>query len=367
MVKFLDLARCNQVYRADLIEAATRVIDSGWYIKGQELEKFESEFADYSDSEYCVGVGTGLDALVLVFKAYVELGQLNLGDKVVVPANSFVASALAVSQAGLTPLLVEPDAETFNLSLDSLKAVEDDMVKAVLPVHLYGQCAVSSELVDYCKENQLLLVEDCAQSHGALSTEGKKAGSLGDAGVFSFYPGKNLGALGDGGAVVTSDKTLADTVRKLGNYGMEKKYQHEMLGGNSRLDEIQAAFLSVKLKNLDGENQARRNIAKRYLDGITNPVISLPKVANWEGHVWHLFVVRVTDREAFGRYLEQNLVGYGIHYPKSIHKQQCYQELIEFESALCDRLDATVVSLPMDPSMSDEEIQKVIEVCNHYG
>lgn len=366
MVKFLDLGRCNGRYREELIEAITRVIDSGWYINGRELEKFESEFAEYCGSNYCIGVGTGLDALVLIFKAYIELGYLELGDEVAIPANSFVASALAVTQAGLKPILVEPDKVTFNLSLESLKMLSCKNIKAVLPVHLYGQCAVSQDLVNYCDVNNIIIVEDCAQSHGAKNDVGKRTGAIGQAAGFSFYPGKNLGALGDGGAVTTNDIELANMIRKLGNYGMEKKYQHDILGGNSRLDEIQAAMLSVKLKNLDSEIESRRKIAKYYLENITNSRIILPTVEHWSSHVWHLFVVRVSERQKFCQHLEGGNIGFGIHYPKSIHKQRCYRGLIEFDSEVCDELDRSLISLPMDPSMALDEISQVVEVCNQY-
>lgn len=366
MIKFLDLQRCNAKYRDQFISAAARVIDSGWYVGGQELGVFESDFANFCGLRHCIGVGNGLDALTLILKGYIELGVLKVGDRVLVPSNSFIASALAISQARLKPVFVEPDRNTFNICLKSVETKFTKKIKAIMPVHLYGQQAITSDCYDFCIANNLLVIEDCAQAHGAENTSGVKVGGIGHAGAFSFYPGKNLGALGDAGAITTNDDELANVIRQLRNYGSKIKYEHNFKGVNSRLDEMQAAFLSIKLTMLSDDIGLRRGIAKRYIKEIENKKITLPYVADWNGHVWHLFVVQVDNRDRFLRFMLQQGVECGIHYPKSIHKQEAYIEKTSFQSSICDWLDDHIVSLPVDPSMTANEITTVISACNGY-
>nr|AJG35827.1 FdtB [Escherichia coli O5] len=288
MIDFLNLQKSNARYNNELIEAAVRVIESGWYISGSELNAFENNFAKYCKVKHAIGVANGLDALTLTLKAWQELGKLKRNDEVLVPANTYIASILAISEAGLKPVLVEPNEFSYNLSVDNIRAKITANTRVILPVHLYGLISPMDEIMNFARENNLLVLEDSAQSHGA-SINGKKAGSWGDAAGFSFYPGKNLGALGDAGAVTTNDTDLADTVRYLRNYGSKIKYKHEFKGVNSRLDEIQAAFLNVKLNYLDDDIRIRRNIANRYLNEIKNELIVLPTISSEENHVWHLF------------------------------------------------------------------------------
>ncbi|EET4012267.1 DegT/DnrJ/EryC1/StrS family aminotransferase, partial [Escherichia coli] len=292
MIDFLNLQKSNARYNNELIEAAVRVIESGWYISGSELNAFENNFAKYCKVKHAIGVANGLDALTLTLKAWQELGKLKRNDEVLVPANTYIASILAISEAGLKPVLVEPNEFSYNLSVDNIRAKITANTRVILPVHLYGLISPMDEIMNFARENNLLVLEDSAQSHGA-SINGKKAGSWGDAAGFSFYPGKNLGALGDAGAVTTNDTDLADTVRYLRNYGSKIKYKHEFKGVNSRLDEIQAAFLNVKLNYLDDDIRIRRNIANRYLNEIKNELIVLPTISSEENHVWHLFVIRI--------------------------------------------------------------------------
>src|SRR5690554_3979049 len=320
MISFLDLKAVNAQHRSELIEACSRVIDSGWYIMGQELKAFEQEFASYCGAKYAIGVANGLDALTLVFRAWKELGRLKEDDEVIVPANTYIASILAITENRLKPILVEPDEHTFNLSPENVRAAITPKTKAILPVHLYGLISPMPELRQIATEHNLLILEDCAQAHGA-SIDGVKAGNWGDAAGFSFYPGKNLGALGDGGAITTNDNELAEILFALRNYGSHEKYKNLYQGVNSRLDEIQAALLRVKLKYLDEQTSARRSIAKRYLAGITNEKIHLPTVENLDQHVFHLFVIKTPNREKLFDYLKRKNIQTLIHYPIPPHKQ----------------------------------------------
>ncbi|EKR5180218.1 DegT/DnrJ/EryC1/StrS family aminotransferase, partial [Escherichia coli] len=313
MIDFLNLQKSNARYNNELIEAAVRVIESGWYISGSELNAFENNFAKYCKVKHAIGVANGLDALTLTLKAWQELGKLKRNDEVLVPANTYIASILAISEAGLKPVLVEPNEFSYNLSVDNIRAKITANTRVILPVHLYGLISPMDEIMNFARENNLLVLEDSAQSHGA-SINGKKAGSWGDAAGFSFYPGKNLGALGDAGAVTTNDTDLADTVRYLRNYGSKIKYKHEFKGVNSRLDEIQAAFLNVKLNYLDDDIRIRRNIANRYLNEIKNELIVLPTISSEENHVWHLFVIRIKDRDSLQHYLTKHNIQTVIHY-----------------------------------------------------
>lgn len=369
MIPFLDLKMINQQYRAELIEACTRVLDSGWYIGGQELEKFEQHFAQYCGTEFAIGVANGLDALILILRAWKELGKLQDGDEVIVPANTYIASILAITANNLSPVLVEPDEQSLNISPAAIQAAITAKTKVILPVHLYGQLADMPSIMQIAQQYNLLVLEDSAQAHGG-QIDGKKAGNWGDASGFSFYPGKNLGALGDAGAITTNDAELAQTLKALRNYGSHEKYKNLFSGVNSRLDEIQAAMLDVKLKYLDQEMEKRRQIASLYLNQIQNPYIVLPLIqvdasANLQ-HVWHLFVIQSEYREELQNYLKDNGVQTLIHYPIPPHKQQAYQEWNDLSFPITERIHAQVLSLPMGPTQTEEETLKVIELCNAF-
>ena len=366
-IPFLELQKITALYREELLAAATRVLDSGWYIHGKEHEAFEREFASFCGAGEGIGVANGLDALILTLRAYKELGRLHEGDEVIVPANTFVASVLAVTENRLTPLLVEPDARSFNLDPTRLEASLTPRTKAIMAVHLYGQLADMPAICAFARRHNLLVIEDAAQAHGA-TVDGRKAGTWGDAAGFSFYPGKNLGALGDGGAVVTSDVALAKTLRALRNYGSHVKYHNLYQGPNSRLDEIQAAFLRVRLRYLDGENARRRAVSVRYRAEIKNPKVTLPAVvASETGHVWHLFVVRAPDRDSFVKHLAEQGVQTVIHYPISPHKQQCYPQLHHFSLPITEAIHREVVSLPISPVMTEAHVSAVISAVNSWN
>lgn len=366
MIPFLDLKAINAQYSEELKEAVAKVIDSGWYIQGQEVEAFESEFANYCGTRCCVGVANGLDALTLTLRAWKEQGKLQEGDEVIVPANTYIASILAITENRLKPILVEPDEATFNLCPEKTAAAITPDTKAILAVHLYGQIAPMKEIMALAKAHNLLVLEDAAQAHGA-SIEGKKAGSWGDAAGFSFYPGKNLGALGDGGAVTTDDADLAKTIRALGNYGSHKKYENRYQGVNSRLDEIQAAMLRVKLRHLDEEIEHRRKVAEHYLANIDNPVIQLPAAGERESHVWHLFVVRTDKRDELQQHLSENHVQTLIHYPLPPHKQQAYVEWTSLGFPITESIHRSVLSLPMGPTLSVSGFETVSSSCNAWA
>lgn len=369
MIPFLDLKAINAQYRDKLLAACTQVIDSGWYISGKEVEDFERKFADYCGTQYAIGVANGLDALILTLRAWKELGRLNEGDEVIVPSNTYIASILAISQNNLKPVLVEPDIHTFNIDAKKIEAAITTKTKAILPVHLYGQLAAMPEIMVIAKKYNLLVLEDSAQAHGA-EIDGKKAGSWGDASGFSFYPGKNLGALGDAGAITTNDAELAHMLKAIRNYGSHEKYKNLVPGVNSRLDEIQAAILNVKLKFLDQENQYRRHIADLYLKEIQNPVIELPLTnINAETdtqHVWHLFVIRTQHREQLQKHLAEHGVQTLIHYPIPPHKQQAYQEWNNFSLPISEQIHAEVLSLPIGPTLSIDEAKQVVQLCNGF-
>ncbi|XKM13826.1 DegT/DnrJ/EryC1/StrS family aminotransferase [Orbaceae bacterium ac157xtp] len=368
MINFLDLKTVNEQYKAELIEAATRVISSGWYIMGNELTSFEENFANYCGTKYCIGVANGLDALILTLRAWKELGKLHEGDEVIVQANTYIASILAITENGLVPIVVEPDEKTFNLSPKKVEAVITEKTKAILPVHLYGQISPMPELRKIADKYNLLILEDCAQAHGA-KIDNVKVGNWGDAAGFSFYPGKNLGALGDAGAITTNNSELAETLKALRNYGSHKKYENLYKGVNSRLDEIQAAFLNIKLKYLDKENTRRKEIAQQYIKGINNPLITLPYVESDKGsHVWHLFVIKCATRNKLQNYLTQKGIQTLIHYPIPPHLQQAYQEwnAKEGDYPITEMIHQQVLSLPMGSTMTDENVSKVISIINSY-
>jgi dTDP-4-amino-4,6-dideoxygalactose transaminase len=365
MIKFLDLKAINELYYDQLLEASKRVLQSGWYILGKEVEEFEREFAKFCQTEDAIGVASGLDALILIIRAYKEMGIFKDGDEIIVPANTYIASILAISENNLTPVLVEPDIDSYNINPQKIEEKIGSKTVAILAVHLYGQSADMSKIEKVAKKHNLKVIEDAAQAHGAKH-EGKRVGSLGDACGFSFYPGKNLGALGDGGAVTTNDKYLATTIRAIRNYGSHKKYENRYRGLNSRLDEMQAALLLVKLKHLDSSNQKRAEVAQNYLEGIKNPKITLPKISPNNTHVWHLFVIRVKNRDEFQNYLRQNGIQSMIHYPIPPHKQEAYRELKDLSLPITESIHDEVISLPMHECLSKEDIQKVIEVVNRF-
>lgn len=363
MISFLDLKAINAQYRNELIEACTRVIDSGWYIGGSELEHFENNFAEYCGTKYAIGVANGLDALILTLRAWIEMGKLKEGDEVIVPSNTYIASILAITANDLVPILVEPDINTYNICPKSIEAAITDRTKVILPVHLYGQLADMPAIMEIAVRHDLLVLEDSAQAHGA-SINGRRAGSWGDASAFSFYPGKNLGALGDAGAVTTNDDELAKMVRALGNYGSYKKYENTFQGVNSRLDEIQAAMLSVKLSHLDNEIAHRRKIAKAYCQGIDNPQIIVPTTPSESAHVWHVFVVRCEQRDNLQKYLADNGVQTLIHYPIPPHKQQAYKEWNALSYPISELIHQQVLSLPIGPLTTLEEVRTVVGILN---
>lgn len=365
MINFLDLQKINNQYQKELKEACVRVIDSGWYIMGNELESFECEFAEYCGVKHAIGVANGLDALILVIRAWKELGKLKAGDEVIVPANTYIASVLAITENDLTPVFVEPNPITYNLCPENVLAAITDKTKAILPVHLYGLISPMPELMEIAKEHALLVLEDCAQAHGA-NIDGKKVGNWGDAAGFSFYPGKNLGALGDAGAITTNNDDLAQTVKALRNYGSHKKYENLYQGINSRLDEIQAAMLRVKLGYLDHETTRRREIANCYRSGITNPLIQLPEWNNDDNHVFHLFVIQTPKRDELQQYLTENGVQTVIHYPIPPHKQPAYAKWNQQSLPVTEKIHQQVLSLPIDPTMIDDDILRVIHVINMY-
>lgn len=365
MIKFLDLQKINAQYEHELKEAANRMIDSGWYLMGKELETFEQNYAEFCGAKYALGVANGLDALRLIFKAYIELGVMKKGDEVIVPANTYIASVLAISDNELVPVFVEPNNNTYNLDSSKLEAAITSKTKAILTVHLYGQNSIDEQMLAICKKHNLKLIEDSAQSHGATWNE-KVMGSIGDAAGHSFYPGKNLGALGDAGAVTTNDETLAKTIEALRNYGSHKKYENIYQGLNSRLDEIQAAFLNVKLKYIQKDILERRRVAKFYLENIKNPAIILPEVLNDEAHVWHLFVIRTSKRDELQKYMNDNGIQTLIHYPIPPHKQEAYAEFNHLKFPITEIIHEEVLSLPISGVMTTEEIEMVVKTLNNY-
>jgi len=366
MIPFLDLKAINDRDRGAMLAAMQDVLDSGWYIRGEKVSTFEKEFSSYCGTEQCVGVANGLDALILILEAYKIMGLMVEGDEVIVPSNTYIASILAISKAGLVPVLVEPHPYTYNLDAHKAEAAISEKTKAIMHVHLYGQMSLIKEMRELCDSKGLKLIEDAAQAHGAVF-HGRKAGAWGDAAGFSFYPGKNLGALGDGGAVCGSDHELMKTVKSLANYGSDKKYLNLYKGFNSRLDELQAAILSVKLKRLDADNTLRRKIATAYNSMIQHPEVTLPLHPEEAGsHVWHIYPVLVKRREDFMRYLEEHGVQTLIHYPVPPHKQQAYAEWASRAFPISEHIHATEVSLPISPTMTDSDVKQVIEKVNAF-
>ncbi len=364
-VPFYDLRELNSPYKEELVNATARVIESGWFILGKEVTEFERNYAAYCGAKHCIGVGNGLDALRLVLQAWKELGLLSEGDEILVPANTYIASFLAISDCGLNIVPVEPRADTLNICPDAARSAITTRTRAILAVHLYGQCAPMDELNSLAREHNLKVLEDAAQAQGAKYNT-RCAGALGDAAGFSFYPGKNLGALGDAGAITTNDDTLADTIRALRNYGSTEKYRHVMKGCNSRLDEMQAALLQVKLKYLDGESDKRRWIADHYFAGIGNPAITLPTIMAGNTPVWHQFIIRCTDRDALQQYLLEAGIQTGIHYPIPPHKQQAYKELESLSLPVTEQIHREVLSLPISPALTEDQVILVINTINEF-
>lgn len=362
-IPFVSFKPMEKELDKELREAFERVYTNSWYIEGREDEHFEKAFAEFCNTSYCVGVGNGLDSLMLSLKA-LGIGQ---GDEVIVPSNTYIATALAVTYVGATPVFVEPILETYNIDPDRIEEKITDRTKAIMPVHLYGQPADMDPIMEIAKKHGLYVVEDCAQAHGARY-KGKVIGSFGDAAGFSFYPGKNLGALGDGGAAVTNSKELAERIRALGNYGSDYKYHHIYQGNNSRLDELQAAFLSAKLPELNRMNARRREIAQQYMDGITNPAITLPVIIDDVEPVWHIFAIRCAGRDRLAQYLADKGIGTNKHYPIPMHLQKCYEDLGIPEGSLpiAEEISRTQLSIPMYYGMTDEEVQYVIDAINEY-
>ena len=361
MIKFLDLQKINNRYRREFDERIGKVLDRGWYILGEEDKNFEKNFAEYIGVKHCIGVANGLDALNLIIKAY----GFKEGDEIIVPANTYIASILAISQNGCTPVLVEPDINTYNINPDLIEAKITEKTRAIMVVHLYGQAVQMKKVWEIARKYDLKIIEDSAQGHGAVY-EGKKTGALGDASGFSFYPGKNLGCLGDGGGITTNDDELASRIRAIANYGSDRKYHHILKGVNSRLDEIQAAILDVKLKTLDDDNARRREISKFYRENIKNEKLILPKTYDEKAHVWHVFAVRTQNRNELQKYLEKNEIQTLIHYPTPPHRQDAYIEWKDEKYPISEEIHSTILSIPISPVMTDYEVEKVVEVLNEY-
>ncbi|AYF43042.1 aminotransferase [Halobacteriovorax sp. BALOs_7] len=365
MIPFLDIKKQNLKYKDELIKAFNGVLESGYFINGDQVKEFEESFSKITETRYCVGTSNGLDSLVLCILAWKEIGFLKSGDEVIVPANTFIATILAISSCGLKPILIEPCSKTFNITAKEIRKHISQRTKLVIVVHLYGQMANMSEISELTKNSSILLLEDSAQAHLATHRS-KPAGSWGDAAAFSFYPGKNLGALGDAGAITTNNKKLYEVIKALSNYGSEKKYEHIYKGRNNRLDEIQAAFLNVKLRYLNDETITRQNIAKRYSTEITNPLITLPHIAQYNIHVWHLYVIKTNHREELIEHLRRNNVNTLIHYPIPIHKQKAYKEISNLHLPITESLHNKVLSIPIDPNLTVKDIDQIIESINSF-
>jgi dTDP-4-amino-4,6-dideoxygalactose transaminase len=366
MIHFLNLKKINQPFEVAFQKKMKQFLEGGWYILGNEVKQFETDFATYCGTKHCIGVGNGLDALVLIFKAYIHLGKLEKGDEVIVPANTYIASILAILQADLVPVLVEPRLETFNINPEEIEAKISSKTKAILPVHLYGQLCEMKAINEIAKKHNLLVIEDAAQAHGSQFLENEKAGNLSHAAAFSFYPGKNLGALGDAGAITTNDDALAAVLFSMRNYGSKVKYENEIIGVNSRLDELQAAFLNIKLKQLDSENEFRRSMARRYLSEIKNDKIIMPTWDLSQNHVFHLFVIRTSNRIDLQNYLKENGIETMIHYPVPPHKQKALANWNTMSFPITEKIHKEVLSIPLNSGLKASEIQHIITTLNNY-
>ena len=371
MIKFLDLQAVNSAYAAEIESALARVARSGWYLRGEETRQFEEAYAQYIGTRYAVACGNGLDALRLILRAYMEMGKLHEGDEVIVPANTYIASILAITDNKLKPIFVEPNVETLQIDDTKLEEAITSRTRAIMLVHLYGRCAYTARIGELCSKHGLLLVEDNAQAHGCRfggegSLRGKRTGSLGHAAGHSFYPGKNLGALGDAGCVTTDDEELASVVRALGNYGSEEKYVCRYAGYNSRIDELQAAVLVVKLRHLDEDNRRRQHVARLYYDGIDNPIVRLPLSMPSESNVYHLFPIFSNERNELQQYLKEQGIETLVHYPIPPHKQQCYLEYACLSLPVTEQLHRTELSIPISPAITDEEVGAVVRAINKF-
>lgn len=366
MIPFLSLKDVTDLHKEEINEAALRVVNSGWYLQGKENALFEENYSRFVGSKYTVGCANGLDALIWIFRAYVELGIMKPGDEVIVPANTYIATILAITENDLKPVLVEPKLNTLQIDDDKIEEVITEKTKAICIVHLYGRIAYTEKIGALCQKYNLKLVEDCAQSHGCLYKNGLMTGNIGDAAGHSFYPGKNLGALGDGGAVTTNDEVLADTIRTLANYGSSKKYVFKYTGRNSRLDELQAAVLSVKLKYLKQDNEHRKQAARLYIENINNPLVTLPDTLPYESNAFHLFPILCSKRDELHNYLEDNGVGTIIHYPIPPHKQECYKVWNNMSFPITEYIADHELSLPIGPSISEEEVMRVVNLINEF-
>ncbi|WP_452227934.1 DegT/DnrJ/EryC1/StrS family aminotransferase [Lacinutrix sp. MEBiC02404] len=366
MIKFLDLHKMNARFEVQFQEQFQQFLDSGYYVLGKQVAAFETNFANYCGTKHCIGTSNGLDALILIFKAYKELGLLHDNDEVIVPANTYIASIISVMQAGLKPVFVEPDLNTYNISVANIEKQITPKTKAILAVHLYGQIADMERINILAKKYDILVIEDAAQAHGAIHENNNRAGNLSDAAAFSFYPSKNLGALGDAGAVTTNHTALAEVIKKMRNYGASKKYVNEFIGFNNRLDEIQAAFLNVKLPTLDADNEIRRQVAKRYIAEVNNEKVILPFYNNSNNHVFHVFVVLVENRDHFITYLNQHQIETLMHYPIAPHKQEAFKAFESLELPITEEIHKNIVSLPMSPVLTNDEVTQVIKILNDY-
>ena len=366
MIHFLNLKKINQPFEAAFQKKMKQFLEGGWYVLGNEVKQFETDFANYCGTKHCIGVGNGLDALVLIFKAYIHLGKLQKGDEIIVPANTYIASILAVLQADLVPVLVEPLLETYNINPEEIEAKITSKTKAILPVHLYGQLCEMKGINKIAQKHNLLVIEDAAQAHGSQFSEDEKAGNLSNAAAFSFYPGKNLGALGDAGAITTNDDALAAVLFSMRNYGSKVKYENEIIGVNSRLDELQAAFLNIKLKQLDSENEFRRSMARRYLSEIKNDKIIMPTWDLSQNHVFHLFVIRTSNRMYLQNYLKENGIEIMIHYPIPPHKQKALSNWNHLSFSITEKIHNEVLSIPLNSGLKASEIQHIITILNQY-
>lgn len=363
MIPFLSLKDITAKYQSEIHEAMLRVVDSGWYLQGKENEQFEKHYAAYIGTKYAIGCANGLDALIWIFRAYIEMGVMQPGDEVIVPANTYIATILAITENGLKPVLVEPSIDTYQIDDSLIEKAITARTKAICIVHLYGLCAYTEKIGELCKKHNLKLIEDNAQAHGC-KFGGQRTGSIGDAAGHSFYPGKNLGALGDAGAVTTNDEELAKTVRTIANYGSSKKYVFDYCGRNSRLDEMQAAVLSVKLKHLDDDNAVRRSVARYYVEHITNAAVVLPRVNDWNAHVFHVFPIRCEKRDLLQQYLKDNEVQTLIHYPIPPHRQRCYPEWNGMSFPISEMIHREELSLPISPVLPMQQVERIVELIN---
>ena len=370
MIPFLSLKDVTALHGDEISAAVSRVINGGWYLQGKENEQFEQHYAEFIGTKYCVGCANGLDALIWIFRAYIEMGVMQPGDEIVVPANTYIATILAITENGLKPILIEPKPNTLEIDDNLIERAISPQTKAIVLVHLYGRNAYTDKIGDICKKYNLKLIEDNAQAHGCKHTDGRMTGSIGDVAGHSFYPGKNLGALGDGGAVTTNDEELAKAVRALANYGSQKKYVFKYTGRNSRLDEIQAAVLDVKLKYLVEDNQHRKEVARYYYDHINNPLITLPDLLPDEQNAYHLFPIIVSGgkRDALHDYLEQHGVGTVIHYPIAPHKQECYAKatwnIPQLNLPITEKIAGEELSLPIGPTITRQQVKNVVDLIN---